>query len=367
MTDGAGLGRGQRAALAVLHGHEDAVLSAAFSPDGAGGDRARDRTARLWDAAGGRAARRAARPRGGGRLGGVQPGRTQVVTASEDRTARLWDAATRQAAGVLRGHEARSCRRRSARTGRRVVTASSDHSARIWDVASGQRLAVLRGHGGRSSRRRSARTAAGGHRVRGWHGAGLARRRTRMVARAARPRGHGQDGALRPQRPADHHGFLDSTAGLWDSADGRRLQLLQGHKDAVRSAASTGRRARVTASDDGTARIWEIPSGRDSRAESRREDKLRAAEFSPERRDGRRCHVGRHGGTLGPQERSRSGSSRPEGSVRLGGVQSRWPPAADGVLDRTARVFDSESGNELLRLEGTRLNDADSARTAGGS
>ena len=50
--------------LAVLHGHETAVFSAAFSTDGA-----------------------------------------KVVTASEDRTARIWDAESGKQLAVLRGHE----------------------------------------------------------------------------------------------------------------------------------------------------------------------------------------------------------------------------------------------------------------------
>ena len=50
--------------LQVLRGHEDAVISAQFSPDG-----------------------------------------KTVVTASWDKTARLWDAASGRELQVLRGHE----------------------------------------------------------------------------------------------------------------------------------------------------------------------------------------------------------------------------------------------------------------------
>ena len=102
--------------LAVLQGHEGAIVSAAFSPDVTKVVTAsEDRTARLWEVASG-AAGGAPRPRGGSQVGGVQPGRGQVATASEDRTARLWDASSGQQLAVLQGHEGRSGRRCSART-----------------------------------------------------------------------------------------------------------------------------------------------------------------------------------------------------------------------------------------------------------
>ena len=55
-----------RKEIAVLRGHEDAVFSAAFSPDG-----------------------------------------SRIVTASWDKTARIWDAASAKEIAVLRGHEGR--------------------------------------------------------------------------------------------------------------------------------------------------------------------------------------------------------------------------------------------------------------------
>ena len=52
---------------------------------------------------------------------------------------------------------------------------------------------------------------------------------------------------------------VDRTARLWDAASGKELAVLQGHKDPVRSAAFSPDGAKVvTASDDGTARIWQV-------------------------------------------------------------------------------------------------------------
>jgi WD40 repeat protein len=79
--------------LVVLHGHEDLVLSVAFSPDG-----------------------------------------TRIVTASKDKTARIWDAAAGNELVVLRGHEDRVQSAAFSPDGARIVTALSDMTVRIWDV-----------------------------------------------------------------------------------------------------------------------------------------------------------------------------------------------------------------------------------------
>ena len=77
-----------------LKGHEDAVRSAAFSPDG-----------------------------------------KRIVTASSDKTARVWDAESGKPIGEpLKGHEDEVRSAAFSPDGKRIVTASDDKTARVWEV-----------------------------------------------------------------------------------------------------------------------------------------------------------------------------------------------------------------------------------------
>lgn len=79
--------------LAVLRGHTEEAIFAAFSPDG-----------------------------------------SRVVSASTDKTARIWNAETGEQIAVLRGHEGRVEKAVFGANGSQILTASDDHSLRLWDV-----------------------------------------------------------------------------------------------------------------------------------------------------------------------------------------------------------------------------------------
>jgi WD40 repeat protein len=56
----------------------------------------------------------------------------------------------------------------------------------------------------------------------------------------------------------------DGTARIWDSRNGRELVVLRGHEGAVRQAAYSPDGSRiVTAAEDGTARIWDSENGQE--------------------------------------------------------------------------------------------------------
>ena len=147
--DRAHLGRRERPSgqeIAVLHGHQGPVWSAAFSPDGMRILTASsDQTARIWDAASGQEIAVLPGHQGFMWSAAFSPDGTRIITWSSDRIVRIWDAVSGQ---VLRGQQASVLSAAFSPDGTRIVTPSSDQTARIWDAASGQEIAVLRGHQG---------------------------------------------------------------------------------------------------------------------------------------------------------------------------------------------------------------------------
>jgi WD40 repeat protein len=300
--------------IATLEGHEAAVVSVAFSPDG-----------------------------------------TRIVTASDDKTARLWDPTEGRQIGAPMVHEALINSAAFSPDGKRIVTASSDKTARIWDAASGRQILVLKGHESEVS---SAAFSADGKRVlttalydktaRVWDAAS-----GRELAELAGPAGPLDFAAFSPDGTRIVTVSREKAARVWDAASGRELFTLTGHNNWVDDAAFSPDGMRiVTASDDSTARLWDARSGRLIAVLAGHEEPLNAAAFSP---DGMRVvTVSRDGVRLWDAFMART-------TVILAGHELGVENAAfsaDGTRivtasdDKTARVWGAASGKQIAQFVG---------------
>jgi WD40 repeat protein/serine/threonine protein kinase len=306
--------RAADAELAVLSGHGNSVIFAAYSPDGARIVTASaDKTARIWDARTG--AQLAVLSGHDDRVftSAYSPDGARIVTASADKTARIWDARTGAQLAVLSGHGDVVYSAAYSRDGTRIVTASADNTARIWDARLGKQLGVLSGD---TDQVRCAAYSPDG---------------TRIVTAS-----------------------FDKTARIWDARTGSELALLSGHGDVVFSAAYSPDGTRiVTASYDKTTRIWDARTGAQLAVLSGGGDRVYSAGYSP---DGSRIvtasddktariYDARNGVLLavlsGHGDRVYSAGYSPDGSRIV-----------TASFDKTARIWDARAGSQLAVLSG---------------
>jgi WD40 repeat protein len=127
--------------------HSAAVVSVAFSPDGARVlSGSGDKTIKLWDAATGALIRTFE-----GHVGPVtsvafSPDGARVLSGSGDKTIKLWDAATGALIRTFEGHVGPVTSVAFSPDGARVVSGSHDNALKLWDAATGVLIRTFEGH-----------------------------------------------------------------------------------------------------------------------------------------------------------------------------------------------------------------------------
>jgi WD40 repeat protein/cell division protein FtsL len=382
--------------ITILRGHENAVWSAAFSPDGqqviTGSD---DKTARLWNAStgqetivlrghSGRVASVAFSPDGKrvltgswgpARLWDVSTGQmimllqgsagvtsaafsadgARLVAACDDGTTRIWDAASGQQIMLLHGHSHAVVSARFSRDGRRVVTASDDRTARLWDAGTGQQIMVLRNDFGGVTH---AAFSPDGRRVVTAQGTVARLWDVEAGKEVVVLRGHEQlvwTAEFSPDGKQVLTASVDGTARLWDAESGENVAVLRGNTGIVLSAAFSpdGQRI-VAASEDSTAQIWSVGGADGVIVLHGHEYKVSSAVFSP---DAKRVLTASEDKTAalwnsdtGQQIMLFRGH---EESV----TSAEFSPSGDQVVtaslaDNTVRVWDARTGQQTKLLRG---------------
>jgi eukaryotic-like serine/threonine-protein kinase len=344
------------AELAVLSGHGDRVLSAAYSPDGARIVTASlDKTARVWDA---RAGTQLAVLSGhGDRVwsAAFSPDGAHIVTASGDKTARIWEARGGTQTAVLLGHDGRIYSAAYSPDGSRIVTASGDQTARIWDARTGAQLAELSVPGGLV---RSAAYSPDGTRIVTGSSDHIARiYDARTGAQLSALLGHGDvitAARYSPDGTRIVTASADKTARIWDALTGAQLSVLSGHSSLLLSAAFSPDGARVvTGSTDGTARIWEARARAQLAVLSSDKENIVSAAYSP---DGTRIVTASGGKT------ARIWDARTSAPLKLlsghddAVFSAAFSPDSTYVVtasaDKTARSWEALTGAQLVVLSG---------------
>ncbi|MBI2929130.1 MAG: serine/threonine protein kinase, partial [Verrucomicrobia bacterium] len=149
-------------------------------------------------------------------------------------------------------------------------------------------------------------------------------------------------------------GSEDQTAKVWEVASGRELLTLKGHSAPIGSVAFSpdGQRI-VTGSEDQTAKVWEAASGRELLTLKGHSTRINFVAFSP---DGQRIVTGSGDQTAkvweaasGRELLTLKGHNAPINAVAFSPDGQR---IVTGSGDQTAKVWEAASGRELFTLEG---------------
>jgi uncharacterized protein YjiK len=249
-----------------LAGHQKAVLSVAFSPDGkqilTG---SADTAAILWDPNTGSQIRTFKGHKGAVSSVAFSPDGDQILTGSADRTAILWKKDSGESIHTLQGHNREIMAVAYSPDGTTLATASADRTAALWEATTGKQTFLLRGHREEvaciafSPDGRQAATGSYDDSAILWDA--TMGKRVRTAAR------HGNDIysiTFTPDGRRVVTGEREELVQVSDVATGQKVRTFAGHTAAIVSAAvSPDSRRLLTGSRDGTARLWDLATGQE--------------------------------------------------------------------------------------------------------
>jgi WD40 repeat protein len=348
------------------------ISSAAFSRDGARIVTTHHRVTQVWDAASGAPLSPPLQHRADVKRAVFSPDGSHIVTVAADRTATIWATASGAVASLVLQHDQRVLSAAFNHAGTRVVTANRD-AARVWDVATGSPVSPPLDHrypvnsAAFSPDDTRVVTSGDDRRARIWdwatgvpvtapllhqcavRGAAFSPDGTRIVTTCFGNATAISKDDTDPALPEQVVRAME-TASLWNAATGEAIPRGMSHAATVNSAVFSPDSTRiVTASADGTARIWSTVPAKDQVVHHR--GPVAMAAFSP---DGTRIVTASADRTAQIWDAT---SGEPVGAPlqhQASVLSAVFSPDGRRVVtasvDKTARVWDAASGTPVSAL-----------------
>jgi WD40 repeat protein len=265
---------------------------------------------------------------------------------------------------TLRGHTLRSVTAVAFSPDGRLLASADYGTIKLWDPATGRQLRSLRAHTDRigglafSPDGRLLASASDDRTIKLWHPVtGELARLLRTPWGAVNAVAFSPDGRMLASGHQDAAQRRPGIGLLWDLATGTPIRVL--HADTKRGvwsvAFSPDGKTLATGDDDGTARLWEVATGRQRRVLHGHSWYVYSVAFSP---DGTRLATGGGDGVInlwnprtGEQVRTLRGHTSYIYGVAFSPDGRRLASAA---WDNTVRLWDTATGEETRLLRGHR-------------
>ena len=239
-----------------------------------------------------------------------------AVSSSEDQSLKIWQLGQAKPAGDrFTGHGGWVSGIALSKSEKRLVSASWDGTLKVWDTESRNELATLEGHDGRVL------------------AVDLSRDGSQAVS-----------------------GGADGTVRLWDVEAGKEVAKLTGHvRDVTAICYLRGGRRVISGGVDGTVRLWDVAAGKELRRFNSPVGAIRTLATGPD--DSKIIVIGESGNVAVIADLP-SGKPLVRLAGHLGGTLcAAFSPdgmtVATGGRDRTLRLWDVTTGNEIRALRGT--------------
>ncbi|NUN95774.1 MAG: protein kinase [Candidatus Omnitrophica bacterium] len=354
--------------LATFSGHAGAVSAVAFSPDGAlaatGGS---DRAVRIWRTATGESA--AVFEDHPARIDSIlfHPDSARLATGGAEGEVTLLDLRTGTQTRVLRGHSNVVDSLSFSPDGKLLATGSWDKTARIWEVESGKQLSIYEGRSPllvsfRGPERCLALGCWANEASIGdvWTGKQVSLLKGRFPSLGIFA------AAFSPDGTSVVTGSQDGTARVWNVETGKEVQRIKGHLGAISAVAFSAEGDQViTGSTDRTVRVWDLRSAQESQILKGHGETVNCVAFSPR---GDRALTGsfdktarlwalgedrEHRRLIGHTSNVWAVGFSPDGSrIATASGETVWGSAVETAVDNSARIWDVASGRQEWVLGG---------------